>query len=83
MNKSTNNSVIKSIPKFIGDTPDKLVRFAEWAQENTPGRPYTLEEIAGVAGVTRERIRQIEARALKKLRNPEHLKQFDGVQQYQ
>lgn len=30
-------------------------------------REYTLEEIGQVMGVTRERIRQIEAKALKKL----------------
>jgi len=32
------------------------------------GSPHTLEEVAGVFGLTRERIRQIEARALRKLR---------------
>lgn len=31
------------------------------------GRPYTLEEIGNVMGVTRERIRQIEEHALRKL----------------
>ena len=34
-----------------------------------PG-PYTLERIGQVFGVTRERIRQIEAKALRKLRHP-------------
>ena len=33
-------------------------------------QPKTLEEIGSVFGVTRERIRQIEAKALRKLRNP-------------
>jgi len=31
---------------------------------------YTLEEIGNFLGLTRERIRQIEANALKKLQNP-------------
>lgn len=31
---------------------------------------YTLEEVGGQFGVTRERIRQIEAKALKKMRHP-------------
>ena len=34
------------------------------------GRPKTLEEIGQEFGVTRERIRQIEAKALRKLRHP-------------
>ena len=34
------------------------------------GRSRTLEEVGRVFGVTRERIRQIEAKALKKLRHP-------------
>ncbi|MBN1179743.1 MAG: RNA polymerase sigma factor RpoD, partial [Anaerolineae bacterium] len=34
------------------------------------GRPYTLEEVGHKFGVTRERIRQIETKALRKLRHP-------------
>jgi RNA polymerase primary sigma factor len=34
------------------------------------GRPHTLEEISRVYGVTRERIRQIEAKTMTKLRHP-------------
>ena len=38
------------------------------------GEPKTLEEVGRVIGVTRERIRQIEAKALKKLRKSSKLK---------
>ena len=38
------------------------------------GEPKTLEEVGKVIGVTRERIRQIEAKALKKLRKSSKLK---------
>jgi RNA polymerase primary sigma factor len=36
----------------------------------TDGRPRTLDEIGHVYGVTRERIRQIEAKTMTKLRHP-------------
>lgn len=36
----------------------------------TDGRVYTLEELGLKFGVTRERIRQIEAKALRRLRSP-------------
>jgi RNA polymerase primary sigma factor len=36
----------------------------------TDGRPRTLEEVGKRFGVTRERIRQIEVKALRKLRHP-------------
>ena len=43
------------------------------------GRCYTLEEVGQKFGLTRERIRQIEARALRRLRHPrrsKHLKDY-------
>ncbi|GEN50711.1 RNA polymerase sigma factor RpoD [Alkalibacterium pelagium] len=40
------------------------------------GRQRTLEDVGKVFGVTRERIRQIEAKALRKLRHPSRSKQL-------
>ena len=40
------------------------------------GRSHTLEEVGKKFGVTRERIRQIEAKALEKLRHPQRQSRF-------
>ena len=41
------------------------------------GRQRTLEEVGQLFGVTRERIRQIEAKALRKLRHPNRKKKLE------
>lgn len=41
-------------------------------------QPKTLEEVGRRFQVTRERIRQIEAKALKKIRHPSRLRELDG-----
>jgi len=41
--------------------------------------PYTLEQVGQNLSVTRERIRQIEAKALKKLKTPEVKRMFAEI----
>lgn len=43
------------------------------------GSTYTLQEIANQLGVTRERARQIEMQALKKLKHPRFRKQWKDI----
>jgi RNA polymerase primary sigma factor len=50
--------------------PDRERRVIELRFGLVDGHPRTLEEVGREFGVTRERIRQIEAKALRKLRHP-------------
>ncbi len=43
------------------------------------GSTYTLQEIADLLGVTRERARQIELMAIKKLRHPNLRKKWEEI----
>ena len=42
------------------------------------GKTYTLEEVGNIFEITRERVRQIEAKALRKLRRPQNAKPING-----
>jgi RNA polymerase primary sigma factor len=44
----------------------------------TDGYARTLEEVGKQFNVTRERIRQIESKALRKLRHPSRVKKLEG-----
>jgi RNA polymerase primary sigma factor len=42
------------------------------------GYTYTLEEVGRIFKVTRERVRQIEAKAVRKLQHPVRCRQLEG-----
>ena len=52
----------------LGDRESRVLRLRYGLDD---GHPQTLEEVGKVFGVTRERIRQIEAKAIRKLRHPD------------
>ena len=72
MKTGTDIDTIK-IPPFRGTTDERLRKACIWVTKKCPGRRLTLEEIGAIMGVTRERVRQIEARALRKLRHPSRM----------
>ena len=58
----------------LTDREENLLRLRFGLDKN--GEIRTLEQVGQVFGVTRERIRQIEAKALRKLRHPSRSKQL-------
>ena len=62
-----------AILKDLSDREERVIRLRYGLDDN---RPRTLEEVGREFGVTRERIRQIEAKAIKKLRHPTRSKRL-------
>jgi len=62
-----------SILKDLSDREERVIRLRYGLDDN---RPRTLEEVGREFGVTRERIRQIEAKAIRKLRHPTRSKRL-------
>ena len=58
------------IDALLGDLKERERQVIELRFGLRDGHPRTLEEVGKEFNVTRERIRQIEAKALRKLRNP-------------
>ena len=58
---------ISDILLTLTEREEKVIRLRFGLED---GKARTLEEVGQIFGVTRERIRQIEAKALRKLRHP-------------
>ena len=73
----TNNQLLKdeinAVLQGLTEREEKVLRLRFGLLD---GRTRTLEEVGKEFNVTRERIRQIEAKALKKLRHPTRAKQL-------
>ena len=68
------NNLREKIDEVLTDLSDQEQQVLRMRFGLDDDIPKTLEEIGKVFGVTRERIRQIEAKAIRKLRHPSRLK---------
>jgi RNA polymerase primary sigma factor len=69
---ATKNLLREQIQEVLATLPPREVRILQLRYGLLDGESYTLEEVGKKMGVTRERVRQIEAQALSRLRHPSH-----------
>ncbi len=65
---------VEEVLESLSDRESKVLKMRFGLDESK--RPMTLEEVGKEFGVTRERIRQIEAKALRKLKHPSQRKKL-------
>lgn len=68
--KAIQNLLKEHLSIVLDNLPPREVRVLQLRYGLQDGQLYTLEEVGRKMGVTRERVRQIEAQALSRLRNP-------------
>ena len=67
---ATYNLLKEHLNVILNTLPPREVRILQLRYGLLDGQAYTLEEVGRKMGVTRERVRQIEAQALSRLRHP-------------
>ncbi|MCX7881970.1 MAG: RNA polymerase sigma factor RpoD [Brevinematales bacterium] len=76
LNSTMSNILREQLFEIINQLPyrEQRVLILRFGLED--GCPHTLEEVGYTLGVTRERVRQIESKAIRKLRNPKNVKKL-------
>jgi len=73
-NRSLLREQLNSVLHTLSSREEKVLRYRYGLDD---GSPKTLEEVGKIFKVTRERIRQIEVKALRKLRHPSRKKKLE------
>ncbi len=76
--EASTNLMKESVKEVLGTLDVREKQVIEHRFGMRDGRSKTLEEVGRYFGVTRERVRQIEAKALRKLRHPTRSRQLRG-----
>jgi RNA polymerase primary sigma factor len=67
---ATENSLRDDLKEILGTLPPREVLALRLRFGLVDGKSYTLEEVGQKMGVTRERVRQLESQAFRRLRLP-------------
>jgi len=78
METATANLLYNDIHAALGDLPERERKVLALRYGLEDGRRRTLEEVGAAFGITRERTRQIEADAMRRLRAPEVGRRLHG-----
>ena len=74
---ATSNALLaEALSEILGTLTDREADVLRMRFGMYDGRTHTLEEVGQIFGVTRERIRQIENKAIRKLRHPSRAKKI-------
>jgi RNA polymerase primary sigma factor len=76
--ESSRRIIQDQVKEILGDLPIKERKILEMRHGLVDGYTHTLEEVGKVFGVTRERIRQIEAKAHEKIRQHDKINRLRG-----
>lgn len=78
-NRNLLKEQLSEVLKTLSEREEKVLRFRYGLDD---GCPRTLEEVGKIFKVTRERIRQIEVKALRKLRHPSRRKRLEDFKSF-
>ena len=77
---ATSNALLaEALKEILGTLTEREADVLRMRFGMYDGRTHTLEEVGQIFGVTRERIRQIENKAIRKLRHPSRAKKIRDV----
>lgn len=68
----------EQLEEVLEELPPREARILRLRYGLADGKSHTLKEIGQKFGITRERVRQIEAQALRRLRHSDHKRKLDG-----
>lgn len=69
------NHLIEDVDKVLDDRQKSIIH-ERYGIDN--GKPQFLETVGQHHGITRERVRQIEAKAIRRLRRDENIRKYEG-----